>query len=170
MDQVLRYTVLCGSGSGSGWVGPSILILHLTIFFILVNKKKMKMVRLFRKLAHIARTEFQTRSLFFYVCVCYIKNKIQQSINWSKILQQKLNSVSAFENYNVCVYLQIAGDWTEFKTRSRHLVPSFKLSPSILLLYSTPSTFLLHLPSANYLFKIVIVTVARAFNWKFIFR
>jgi hypothetical protein len=42
----------------------------------------MEMVTLSRKLAHIAWTEFETRSqIFFYVCVCYIKNKIQQSIN-----------------------------------------------------------------------------------------
>jgi hypothetical protein len=41
------------------------------------------------------------------------------------------------------VYFKITGDWIEFKTQSRHLGPSFKLSPSILLLYSTPSTFLL---------------------------
>jgi hypothetical protein len=131
----------------------------------------MEMVRLSWKLSHIARTEFQTRSqvFFFYVCVCYIKNKIQQSVDWSKILQQKLNSVPAFKNYNVCVYLKITGDWTEFKTRSRHLGPNFKLSLSIMLLYSTPSTFILHLPSANHFYKIVIVTVARASNWKFIF-
>jgi hypothetical protein len=33
-----------------------------------------------------------------------------------------------------------------------------------MLLYSTPSPFLLHLSSANHFFKIVIVTVARASN------
>jgi hypothetical protein len=59
---------------------------------------------------------------------------------------------------------------TEFKTRSRHLGPSFKLSLSFLLLHSTSITFLLHLSSANHFLKIIIVTVARASNWKFIFR
>jgi hypothetical protein len=57
-----------------------------------------------------------------------------------------------------------------FKLGPVHLEPSFKLGPNIILLYSTPSTFLLHLPSVNHFFKIAIVTVARASNWKFIFR
>jgi hypothetical protein len=49
---------------------------------------------------------------------------------------------------------------------SRKLRPSFKLNLSFLLLYSTSSTFLLHLCSTNYFFKIVIVTVVRASNIK----
>jgi hypothetical protein len=40
------------------------------------------MVRLSRKLVHIPWTEFQTRSqFFFFTFVCYIKNKIQQSVD-----------------------------------------------------------------------------------------
>jgi hypothetical protein len=46
----------------------------------------------------------------------------------------------------------------------RKLGSSFKLSLSFLLLYSISSIFLLHLSSANYFFKIVIVTVAIASN------
>jgi hypothetical protein len=59
------------------------------------------------------------------------------------------------------VHLKIAG---VFKLGPVHLKLSFKLDPSIILLYSTPSTFLLHLSSANHFFKIVIVTVARVLN------
>jgi hypothetical protein len=46
----------------------------------------------------------------------------------------------------------------------------FKLSLSFLLLYNIPSIFLLHLPSANHFFKIFIITIVRASNWKCIFR
>jgi hypothetical protein len=52
----------------------------------------MKIVRLSRKLAYIAWTEFETWSQlpgpslklgprFFFTFVCYIKNKIQQSVD-----------------------------------------------------------------------------------------
>jgi hypothetical protein len=61
--------------------------------------------------------------------------------------------------------LHVSG--ASFKPGPVHLEPSFKLGPNILLLYSTPSTFVLHLPSANNFFKIAIITVARAFNWNF---
>jgi hypothetical protein len=68
------------------------------------------------------------------------------------------------------IYTVKSGYRTLREASLRHLGPSFKLSPNILLLCSTSSTFLLHLPSANHFFKIVIVTIARASNWKFIFR
>jgi hypothetical protein len=44
----------------------------------------MEMIRLFRKLIYIGWTEFQTRfrhHIFFYVYMCYIKNKIQQLVD-----------------------------------------------------------------------------------------
>jgi hypothetical protein len=44
----------------------------LYIFFILVNKKK-EMVRTLRFCAPIAWAEFETRSQFFFMFVCYIK-------------------------------------------------------------------------------------------------
>jgi hypothetical protein len=72
---------------GSSWEGG--------IFFFLVNKRNMKVVRFARNLSHIVWTEFQTQfqfpglSLklsprFFFTFMYYIKNKAQRLIDWSK--------------------------------------------------------------------------------------
>jgi hypothetical protein len=95
--------------------------------------------------AHIVRIKFQTRVQL-------------------PGLSLKLRSRNFFFTF---WKLQVSGP--SFKLGPVHLEPSFKLGPNILLLYNTPSTFLLHLPSASHFFKIVIVTVARASNWKILF-
>jgi hypothetical protein len=66
---------------------------------------------------------------FFYVCVCYIKNKIQQSVDWSKILQQKLNLVPTF-----CYYIAYPAHFSFI-----FFQPTISSKSSLLLLQELPT-------------------------------
>jgi hypothetical protein len=99
------------------------------------------MVRLSRKLAHISWTEFETRSqvpgpnlklglsFFFYVCVCYIKNKIQSLKLGPDIWDRVLNSVPAF-----CYYIVHPTPFSFI-----FLQPTISSKSSLLLLQELPT-------------------------------